>query len=569
MPNLKEHFESIIPLYPPPGAKECTALLYFQYLQSKKTTDDIDDDIQLGSEKYKDFNQYDERGTGSLLYGKLVLEFYQTTPNDLGPEEVEILNSLKPTLDALIQHPRTNVKNNLEALTQQANVWLGKVQNNDAEQVKQLCLALYMAVQIAKVTISEKKDSWMFKALVSGDVHSIEDSLGALQEKIKGKIDELNAVIATAPPIKTLQEHFDEQSSIIIKKTIPSEQMLAELNAHLDASSQDFERLIQLREEKADIEKKLTVVNNMTTLMSDNESKIIKKKFFIELMNQSDDTKEQFKQCMDIIPESKEKKQLSQEKEELENPTTRQELVSMLQWTVSWATSVTTAIWRYAASEALQNVVASVFDTKDSACKSKFLKLATDESTQLRARIIAKEYEINELQAKLIPDEKVRQQLDNATNDSLNEILQKTQAEKILVENLVKAHAELHDTKLHLHYVKSGKLDMFLAFQVLVLDFTEKRFPLIFKKASEHTRFEEAKSLHESQKELTNIIEHFDKLTPDKYKDIVKQNAEQKSDILRVGGSKKEHVEAIKNSISSMRNKLPPEDPTPGSSQTP
>lgn len=148
---------------------------------------------------------------------------------------------------------------------------------------------------------------------------------------------------------------------------------LTEFEADIDRVSSGIERLIELRNKKAEIELKIENINKLIAAAQDNERRITGRKYFLDFIT----SHSQLYQTLLENTEGVVKLQLLEKKAQLEKAIESPDLSSGVVNGLSWVASPLTIAYRTATPQMIQDTFSSTLPaTLDSDCKIKLKELA-------------------------------------------------------------------------------------------------------------------------------------------------------------------------------------------------
>lgn len=490
-----------------------TALLIDEYINSVDLLATIKADFaSLNTPKYLQFNEYNRRSLGILLFCKLTLEesinkIPENAGNPTAIRERKLMAEINDLLSEIYEDYTKDASQRLVVLIAKTKEYLDLDTQNlhDPQQAKRLSFSLYLLLSNSDLALSNL-DSWKNKILSRiTNFDALTADLQFLLQKTELKVNQINGLVPQALIDKDkknsrnlkIQEAFDRR----FDKLVNIKDGFSVVTKTIAEVTEQITLLSNARSEQSTIAVKIMMMNHLLQAALANKNKIAGRLYFVDFANSH---YREFELLLDSLP-GYQKTEFKEKIESLRSATISSSVLSLL----SWGTAPGTLVFRTIAPQSLQDrVAAAVPSTLDSECKDILIRHAKHCLAELNQELKAKDQEVKSLMGSLAGgDESLHQLIANESSEHLLALVQPYHSASVLIQKYWLASITVNNNVNHLKVLKNASptLSRFIEVHDGFLVQLSNLFALI----SPIFKSEMAKTM-DSVKDLTNKITHFE-----------------------------------------------------------
>ncbi|VEB37686.1 purine NTPase, putative [Legionella sainthelensi] len=459
------------------------ALLISEYVNSVDRLEIIKADAES---KFNDFNQDNSRSWATAVFTKLFIDEAIAQLPETAAQEKALLIHLSTILTQLYENWKKDTAQNVTVLidTIEKLIAINTIPFTDKKQYKTFLFSSYMLFHIIRLSLNELNWSMQMMASLIIDIEQMKLKITYFLEKIEekelqlGQIEngEVGANKTENDPLNSIKILLNKRYFKVLSQTpllrertqtalfYPIEikpkkkdilASLTEFEADIDRVSSGIERLIELRNKKAEIELKIENINKLIAAAQDNERKITGRKYFLDFIT----SHSQLYQTLLENTEGVVKLQLLEKKDQLEKAIESPDLSSGVVNGLSWVASPLTIAYRTATPQMIQDTFSSTLPaTLDSDCKIKLKELAQICMSDLKKQLEKKENQIIAINNRFFnQDEKIKQLITHESSEQLAVLQKANDALKEAVQANTKLVVHIKENLHFLNDLKSKR----------------------------------------------------------------------------------------------------------------
>ncbi|KTD54639.1 purine NTPase [Legionella sainthelensi] len=456
------------------------ALLISEYVNSVDRLEIIKADAES---KFSDFNQDNSRSWATAVFTKLFIDEAIAQLPETAAQERALLIHLSTILTQLYENWKKDTAQNVTLLidTIEKLIAINTIPFTDKKHYKTFLFSSYMLFNIIRLSLNELNWSMQMMASLIIDIEQMKLKITYFLEKIEEKEHQLGQIEnreagtdkTENDPLNSIKILLNKRYFKVLSQTpllrertqtaflYPIEikpkkkdilASLTEFEADIDRVSSGIERLIELRNKKAEIEVKIENINKLIAAAQDNERKITGRKYFLDFIT----SHSQLYQTLLENTEGVVKLQLLEKKDQLEKAIESPDLSSGVVNGLSWVASPLTIAYRTATPQMIQEAFSSTLPaTLDSDCKIKLKELAQICMSDLKKQLEKKENQIIAINNRFFnQDEKIKQLITHESSEQLAVLQKANDALKEAVQANTKLVVHI---KENLHFLNDLK----------------------------------------------------------------------------------------------------------------
>ncbi len=386
-----------------------TAILMADYVKKSNLTEIKSDLVDTKSEKYKEFDKYDDRFLSTFVFSQFVLADYRDSLPEVASKEKELLSSLIQTLRTLYENPPNKVGETIKSLIGGFKRWTEEYANSnpDKAKVQDVFKSLYVIMRkmhiylagLNYLTANAAKLMGLNVEELKGTVAQMLDAIDQKHQEIVKLQDVANVGDGQVAAPKSLVEHLNDLDlKLLTDPNLPILDKVKALEQRIKETPGDLLTLIESRDYKVELEAKKAKVETLLKALKDNNTSVTGRQYFLDFIDKNRDS---FNAFMEVAPDGELKAGLLATIKELEEPSLYRKTASAVQYTASLVTAIPTSVFRYIAPQFVQNTATNTFDTIDSAAKRDLQRLIEEHLTKISNQLKTAEERVEKASEKI------------------------------------------------------------------------------------------------------------------------------------------------------------------------